>query len=101
MTVYRCKRCKSIIEFEAGATETVCKMCGKKQRLPRLTPEQAAALRKRIAVIAAIFAAVCAVFAVLLITVIIPFARYNAAVGLYGAGKIRRSDKSLYGSERI
>ena len=95
MAVYRCKRCKSIIEFEAGATETVCKMCGKKQRLPRLTPEQAAALRKRIAVIAAIFAAVCAVFAVLLITVIIPFARYNAAVGLYGAGKYDEAIKAF------
>ena len=87
MAVYRCKRCKSVIEFEAGATETVCKMCGKKQKLPRLDDGQASKLRRRIIIIASLAVTICVAFVIVLFNVIIPSVKYNGAVALYEAGE--------------
>ena len=53
----------------------------------RIAAEKAAKKRKKIAAIVTPVVLVCIAFVVVLITVIIPNARYNSAVDLYNAGK--------------
>ena len=53
----------------------------------RIKREKAAKKRKKIAVIATLIIVACVAFVILLINVIIPNIKYNAAIDLYNAGK--------------
>ncbi len=95
MAVYRCKRCKTASDCGPDAEYCVCRMCGKRQKLPRsfkklFSPgydaEKAAKRKKRIKTAVILFVIFCAVFSVLLFSVIIPEIKYGKAVRSYDSG---------------
>ena len=97
MAVFRCKRCKTAIEYEQEGVVCSCGTCGKKQITPKIKDDSAgksvrddAVIEKRkkaAAVIISVAAVLCVAFIIVLINVIIPMVRYNNAYNLYDSGK--------------
>ena len=95
MAVYRCKRCKTASDCGPDAEYCVCRMCGKRQKLPRsfkklFSPgydaEKAAKRKKRIKTAVILSVIFGAVFSVLLFSFIIPEIKYGKAVRSYDSG---------------
>ena len=79
--------CKRKIEEIKAQEEAHCLELERKAEEQRIAAEKAKKKRKRIIAIISAVTATCTAFVILLITVIIPNVKYNAAIELYNAGK--------------
>ena len=107
MAAFKCKLCGGDVVPNEDKTTGTCERCGSVMTLPEIEEleakeeadrleherrvEQWLALRKKrntaVVIAVSVVAAVCIAFVILLITVLIPNGKYNAALDLYASGK--------------